>query len=548
MVRATEDLSAYLRLRGVRSEVWSLREPRRPGALHVPAGQYPVDDDPPCLAIATMSAIVPWLNHQERTRRRVRTAVFLHGRSSWEPVHGVDLVNRVDTWFVPSQTYPWSEVAGWPPPGRVVVCQPGFDPALYGGPGWPAGDGGVLAFNPVFTKGGLTLLQLARRLPEVPFRLVRGRANPYPGLTDCRNVEILPPQEDVRPLLRSARALLLASRGETFGRILVEAQAAGLPVVASDLPVLRATAGDAALWCPVDDVDAWSGAVSRLLSDEEMRAALVRAGRDNVLRFRPDDDFAGLLELVGGRRSSGGSRVATSAPPAQESPAPPSFDPGEHVGAAAPSPDAPPLALSPEAARHAFPESWSQGSRLHVGCGGKLLPGWLNTDGKAGVGPDGVVDVSATPLPRGRFAAVYACHVLEHVWYHDTPVVLRKLWEALAPGGTLLLSVPDLRLAVRWPDTGRGDPNCPLYGDLRRGAHEFDRHKQVFWHERLEKLLGAAGFEDVRPWTPGEYPEIAAAGDWASHEEISLNLCGRRPAVRVAAPPEIGRASCRERV
>ena len=172
------------------------------------------------------------------------------------------------------------------------------------------------------------------------------------------------------------------------------------------------------------------------------------------------------------------------------------------------------------------------GTKLHVGCGGKVLPGWLNTDAKPGVGPDGVVDLSNLQLPAGYFDSIYACHVLEHCWPEETPGILSALRTALQPHGTLLLAVPDLRLIVANCVDGHTfgmDPNPPLFGNLRKSAPEWDRHRQAFWAERLEQLLLSAGLVNVRQWLPSQYPDIAALRDWSSYPTITLNMAADAP-------------------
>jgi glycosyltransferase involved in cell wall biosynthesis len=52
------------------------------------------------------------------------------------------------------------------------------------------------------------------------------------------------------------------SRYEGFGGAVLEAAAAGLPIVASDLPALRDVLGDAATFVAPDDVDAWAEALA----------------------------------------------------------------------------------------------------------------------------------------------------------------------------------------------------------------------------------------------------------------------------------------------
>jgi glycosyltransferase involved in cell wall biosynthesis len=79
-------------------------------------------------------------------------------------------------------------------------------------------------------------------------------------------------------LYRDALALCFPSRAEGFGLPVLEAMAAGCPVVASDLPVLREIIGDDGVLVPVDDVSAWSRALHEIIVDDALRAELGRAG------------------------------------------------------------------------------------------------------------------------------------------------------------------------------------------------------------------------------------------------------------------------------
>ena len=68
---------------------------------------------------------------------------------------------------------------------------------------------------------------------------------------------------------RRADVLVLPSDAEGFGLPVIEALACGVPVIASDLPVLREVGGDAARYCAVDDVDAWSSAIVEVIRERD---------------------------------------------------------------------------------------------------------------------------------------------------------------------------------------------------------------------------------------------------------------------------------------
>lgn len=188
------------------------------------------------------------------------------------------------------------------------------------------------------------------------------------------------------------------------------------------------------------------------------------------------------------------------------------------------------------------------GSKLHVGCGVKRLAGWINADAVEGVGEVTLDLHDPEALPESTFSVIYACHVLEHCWPQDTPGILARMAAALLPGGTLRLSVPDLRLVVaNCLDThAYGDERSALAvlygGSFSRATSAPDLHRQAFWRERLEGMLREAGLANVRRWGAGQYPEIDALKDYATAPAaadgsslISLNLEADRPPASAAS-------------
>lgn len=83
-------------------------------------------------------------------------------------------------------------------------------------------------------------------------------------------VKFLGHRDDVPDLMAAADVLVFPSRYEGLGGAVIEAMALQLPVVASDIPVLREVAEDAALFAPVGSADIFAGHILSVLRDEEL--------------------------------------------------------------------------------------------------------------------------------------------------------------------------------------------------------------------------------------------------------------------------------------
>jgi glycosyltransferase involved in cell wall biosynthesis len=86
-------------------------------------------------------------------------------------------------------------------------------------------------------------------------------------------------------LYRGAVALCYPSVAEGFGSPVLEAMGAGVPVLASDIPVLRELAGDAAVYVEGNGVDAWADAIEGIVSDASLRHRLAELGRKRAAEF-----------------------------------------------------------------------------------------------------------------------------------------------------------------------------------------------------------------------------------------------------------------------
>ena len=89
-------------------------------------------------------------------------------------------------------------------------------------------------------------------------------------------------EEDLVAIYQSADALIFPSTLEGFGLPLLEAMAAGCPVVSSDAASLPEVGGDAVLYFSPHDSAAAGAQLVRLLRDRALRERLIAAGRERA--------------------------------------------------------------------------------------------------------------------------------------------------------------------------------------------------------------------------------------------------------------------------
>ncbi len=99
-----------------------------------------------------------------------------------------------------------------------------------------------------------------------------------------RQCTLLPFQGDVRPLLQSADVLALTSREESFGLVLVEAAAYGVPSIATRTqgPTEIVVDGETGLLVESDDESALAAALDRLATEVEVRRAMGGSAKERA--------------------------------------------------------------------------------------------------------------------------------------------------------------------------------------------------------------------------------------------------------------------------
>lgn len=142
----------------------------------------------------------------------------------------------------------------------------------------------------------LDRLLLALKLLPLKLSLVNPSARSvfYEKLADQARSEdltdrvILPgyvSDEDLSILYRSAESYVFPTLSEGFGIPALEAMASGLPVVCSDIPVLKEVCGDNALYFDPHDEKDMAEKINLILSDKKLRAALIKEGLERAKQF-----------------------------------------------------------------------------------------------------------------------------------------------------------------------------------------------------------------------------------------------------------------------
>ncbi|MEU9954033.1 glycosyltransferase family 4 protein [Streptomyces sp. NBC_01336] len=101
-------------------------------------------------------------------------------------------------------------------------------------------------------------------------------------------VTLMGPAAPVSPEFSKGSIFVLPSKREAFGNVIVEAMAAGLPVVSTDAnhgPRNIITHGEDGFIVPGGDTDAMAGAILELVEDDERRARMGEAAVRNAVRF-----------------------------------------------------------------------------------------------------------------------------------------------------------------------------------------------------------------------------------------------------------------------
>lgn len=149
--------------------------------------------------------------------------------------------------------------------------------------------------------------------------------------------------------------------------------------------------------------------------------------------------------------------------------------------------------------------------KLHVGCGTRAIPGYVNIDIQTAPGVDELADLRDLPVDDNTVDLIYSCANIEHFGRRQWKGVIAHWYAKLRPGGVLRLSTADFRAAVdRYLEVGNIEE---LLGLVVGGQKDpYDWHGMIFDFPFLKRGLEEVGFTNVRRY------------DWRQTELVTLNI------------------------
>jgi len=150
---------------------------------------------------------------------------------------------------------------------------------------------------------------------------------------------------------------------------------------------------------------------------------------------------------------------------------------------------------------------------LHLGCGTRYLPGFLNIDGNLFNRIDLWLDVrNGLPFSSNTVDSIYSTHMFEHFYPDELQAILRECARVLKPGGGIRLIVPNLANAIAaysqkqsaWFDDSFPRHFASLGGRFSNFVFCDGQHRTAFDFCYLDEVLRQCGFRQVEESAEGK--------------------------------------------
>jgi len=206
------------------------------------------------------------------------------------------------------------------------------------------------------------------------------------------------------------------------------------------------------------------------------------------------------------------------------------------------------LKMAPTMVRKLIKNLFEVNMKLHLGCGEKIIKGFINVDIQKNQGVDLVSDISSLPFKESTIDLIYACNVLEHFgrsnksefFSNDWKIVLKYWISLLKPGGEIYLSVPDFEKVCNYYIKNKNIND--LLGFVVGGQNnKYDIHGMIFDEKTIREFFQECGLKEIKryDWRDFEPFKIDSKFDDYSRsylphmdfekgELMMLNITGRK--------------------
>jgi glycosyltransferase involved in cell wall biosynthesis len=251
--------------------------------------------------IATTLHDLVWIDHPHQSQQTWAEAVAIKQFASRAIPETLDIADGIITVSDPTQ----KRAKEWIEPAKMKTIHHGVESPFFeiSSPDDPPLDG-LDSAAPVVTAVGndkpyknlkrlITAFSwVQQKRPDSQLVLIGGCDGLEPAIEALQlpNSSVhLPgfvPETKLRDILGSTDLFVFPSLIEGFGLPIIEAMAAGIPVITSDRQPMKSVAGDAARLVDPTDTVAMAAEITQILSSEAIQEELAERSREHADRFR----------------------------------------------------------------------------------------------------------------------------------------------------------------------------------------------------------------------------------------------------------------------
>ncbi len=140
--------------------------------------------------------------------------------------------------------------------------------------------------------------------------------------------------------------------------------------------------------------------------------------------------------------------------------------------------------------------------KLHLGCGDKIWPGYINCDL---TDSDHDCDIRSLPFDSDSADEIVAIHVVEHFFITEVKGVIQEWHRVLKTGGQLIVELPcwdKVKLLIK-QDASDKFTRLALYGDPMTHSNGIEAvHKFCYEKQEMAALLRHGGFQKIESHRP----------------------------------------------